>query len=162
MLILANQNWRQMVANTRRNKDIRKAVDNLIRVVHNTANSEGETLIAGNNSISTSNSISSNSSNSISSVTERPRHMIQASSRNFNRWDPMKNLEHHVNWHHFMNYKSLDTVLKLNVFIACCSDYVWYVRATWVSRVIASFFSLATGTEGVEITNKFFLQSLPL
>ena len=155
MLILANQNWRQMVANTRRNKDIRKAVDNLIRVVHNTANSEGETLIAGNNSISTSNSISSNSSNSISSVTERPRHMIQA-------WDPMKNLEHHVNWHHFMNYKSLDTVLKLNVFIACCSDYVWYVRATWVSRVIASFFSLATGTEGVEITNKFFLQSLPL
>ena len=36
-----------MVANTRRNKDIRKAVDNLIRVVHNTANSEGETLIAG-------------------------------------------------------------------------------------------------------------------
>lgn len=42
-----------MVANTRRNKDIRKAVDNLIRVVHNTANSEGETLIAGNNSINT-------------------------------------------------------------------------------------------------------------
>ena len=69
-----------MVANTRRNKDIRKAVDNLIRVVHNTANSEGETLIVGNNSISTSNS-----SNSISSVTERIRHMIQASSRNFNR-----------------------------------------------------------------------------
>ena len=74
-----------MVANTRRNKDIRKAVDNLIRVVHNTANSEGETLIAGNSSINTSNSISSNSSNSISSVTERTRHMIQASSRNFNR-----------------------------------------------------------------------------
>ena len=85
MLILSNQNWRQMVANIRRNKDIRKAVDNLIRVVHNTANSEGETLIAGNNSISTSNSISSNSSNSISSVMERTRLMIQASSRNFNR-----------------------------------------------------------------------------
>ena len=74
-------------------------------------------------------------------------------------WDPMKNLEHHVNWHHFMNYKSLDTVLKINVFTACCSDYVWYVRATWVSREVASFFSLTTGTEGVEITNKFFLQS---
>ena len=81
MLILSNQK----AANTRHNEDIRKAVDNPIRVVHNTASSEGETLIAGNNSISTRNSISSNSSNSISSVTERTRRMIQASLRNLNR-----------------------------------------------------------------------------
>ena len=151
-----------MVANTRRNKDIRKAVDNLIRVVHNTANSEGETLIAGNNSINTITAFQATVV-TVFLVWRREldtwfrlHHVISIA------WDPMKNLEHHVNWHHFMNYKSLDTVLKLNVFIACCSDYVWYVWATWVSRVIASFFSLATGTEGVEITNKFFLQSLPL
>ena len=81
MLILSNQK----AANTRRNEDIRKAVDNLIRVVHNTASSEGEALIAGDNSISTWNSISSNSSNSISSVTEQTQRMIQASSRNLNR-----------------------------------------------------------------------------
>ena len=74
-----------MTANTHRNEDIRKAVDNLNRAVQNSANSEGEIPVAGSNSISTSNSISSSSSNSISSVMERTRNMIQASSRNFNR-----------------------------------------------------------------------------
>ena len=73
-----------MAANTHRNKDIRKAVDNLIRVVQNSANSEGEIPVAGRNSISISNSSSSSSSKSISSVMERTRSMIQASSRNFN------------------------------------------------------------------------------
>ena len=75
----------KMAANTHRNEDIRKAVDNLIRVVQSSANSEGEMPVAGSNSISTSNSISSSISNSISSVMERTRSMIQASSRNFNR-----------------------------------------------------------------------------
>ena len=74
-----------MAANTHRNEDIRKAVNNLIRVVQNSTNSEGEMPVAGSNSISTSNSISSSSSNSISSVMERTRSMIQALSRNFNR-----------------------------------------------------------------------------
>lgn len=51
----------------------------LIRVVQNSANSEGKTPGAGSNSISTCNSFSSNGSN----VTEKTQSMIQASSRNF-------------------------------------------------------------------------------
>ena len=75
----------KMAANTHRNEDIRKAVDNLIRLVQNSANSKGEIPIAWSNSISTSNSISISSSNSVSSVMVTTRSMIQASSRNFNR-----------------------------------------------------------------------------
>ena len=74
-----------MVANTHRNEDIRKAVDNLIRAVQNSANSEGEIPAAGSNNIGISNNILSSSSNSISGVMERTQSMIQASSRNFNR-----------------------------------------------------------------------------
>ena len=83
----------------------------------------------------------------------RLRHVISIA------WDPMKGFEHQVKRHYFMNYKLLDIALNMNVFTVCCFDYVWYVRATWVSRAVASFFPLTTGTEGVEITNKFFLQS---
>ena len=72
-----------MAANTHRNKDVRKAIDNLIRVVQNSPNSEEEIPVTGSNSISTSNSILISSSNSVSSVMERTRSMIQASSHNF-------------------------------------------------------------------------------
>ena len=73
-----------MAVNSHRNGDIRKAVDNLIRVVQNSANSEGETPVTESNSISPSNSISGSRSNSVSSVVERTPSMIQASSRNLN------------------------------------------------------------------------------
>ena len=66
------------------NDDIRKTVDNLIRVVQNSADSEGETQAAGSNSISTSNSILYSSSNSVSNGIERTRSIIQSSSLNFN------------------------------------------------------------------------------
>ena len=73
----------KMAANTHRNKDVRKAIDNLIRVVQNSPNSEEEIQVTGSNSISTSNSILISSSNSVSSVMERTQSMIQASSHNF-------------------------------------------------------------------------------
>ena len=66
-----------MVANTlqgrnNRNKDVRKAVDNLIRLLQNSVNKEGETPVVGSNSISTSNSVS-NSSNIIFNFMERTK-----------------------------------------------------------------------------------------
>ena len=82
----------KIATNTHCNEDIKKAVDNLIRVVQNSATSEGETIVAGCNSISASNSISSSSGNSISSVRERIQSMFQASSRHFNCLKPNERL----------------------------------------------------------------------
>ena len=98
VLILSNQNTWEMAANTHHNKDIRKAVDNLIRVV-------------------------------------------QASSCKFNNLRSNERLRASGMATLLHDYKPLDTALKINVFTVCCSDYVWYVRATWVRAGLLLHFS---------------------
>ena len=98
----------------------------------NSENSGREPPFAGSNSINTSNSISSSSSDCISSVMDRTQSMIQASSLNLTVLDPRKSFDYQVWRHYFMNYKPLDTALKINVFTVFYSDYIWYVRGTWV------------------------------
>lgn len=56
--------------------NVRKTVDNLIRVVQNYISSKGETKVTEIKSMSTSNSFSRNSSDSISNVMGRTQNMI--------------------------------------------------------------------------------------